>query len=319
MASLLCEPEINLEGTGNNILHVIKQEQVSDQGILAPFADPLNNPDKRRSISYLFGTPERYELLYSYMRTLHDNVDGGVFKGMVVVCDNRLLGDFCVGMEKEEYPKLSELSLDSVIASAFIPKGKKLTAWNQDNFKGHAYGPFVGRVVHGLVAGFDTWQSLKIEATNENIDEQVRFCEKEDMDPYELCDSVKQFAKTQWLQSYHGSNWESKTIKSLYVPAGLRITGLQFGKGQGFGKFYGPQLVTKLCYPNTEKSFSHAFIVKTTGRETSFDGSPKDARKMVQFCFEENLHGYCIRDDTSRSSLEVVSEWDYVSKVLSKK
>ena len=313
MASLLSEPEINLEGTGNNILHMIKQEQVRDQGILAPFADPLNNPDKRRSISYLFGTPERYELLYSYMRTLHDNVDGGVFKDMVVVCDNRLLGDFCVGMEEEEYPKLSELSLDKVITSAFIPKGKKLTAWNQDNFKGHEYGPYIGRVVHGLVAGSDKWKSLKIEATNEDIDKHVRFCEKEDMDPYELCDSMAEIVGHRHfndLDNYHGTNWFKKTIKSIYVPVGIQIYAVIFqhgGGGESFGIIFGPQFVSKVCYP-TAKRFAQAINVKSLSDLKSFDGTTKDARKMVQFCDEDDLQGHCIRNDMSKSSLERVSE-----------
>lgn len=290
---------------------MIKQEQISDQAIVAPFADPLNNPDHRRAISYLFGTPEKYALLYTYMKTLHDSLDGGVFKDMVVVCNERLLGDFCVPMEETEYPKLSEHSLDNVITSAFIPKGKQLRAWNKDGFQGQEYGPFVGRVVHGLVAGFDTWKSLKIETTNENIDEQVRFCEKEDMDPYELCDSMKEIAGNEQFNemiNYHGTNWVKKTIRSLYVPTGLLVHGAQFGDGGGghsFGTIFGPQLVSKICYP-TEKRFSHGLSVKgIKGFKSIVDGSPIDARKMVQFCDENDLQGYCIRDQRSRSELRV--------------
>ena len=312
IASLLSEPEVNLVGTGNNFLKIVKEKQISDKDLFAPFADPLNYPRNRRTISYLFGTPHNYEVLYSYMTTLHNNVQGGIFKDMVVVCNDRLLGDYCVPMDQSEYPKLSELSLDKVIASAYIPKGKKLTAWDQDNFNGHEYGPFVGRIVHGLVGGFDKWKSLKVEATNDDIDNQARFCEKEDMDPYELCDSIKPhdgpeyFPILQEMRNHHGTNWEKKTIKSLYVPKGLFLAGSQFQGGQSFGQVYGPQLVSKVCYSGRKNA--DALICKTTEGIKSFDGSPKDARKMVQFCDQEDLQGFCIRDDKSKSSLAVVSQ-----------
>ena len=189
----------------------------------------------------------------------------------------------------------------------------KLTAWNEDDFKGHAYGPFVGRVVHGLVAGYDTWKSLKIEETNENIDEHVRFCEKEDMDPCGMCDSMKEIVGPEHfndLDNYHGTNWAKKSINSLYVPIGLLVHGAQSQKGGGgesFGTFFGPQLVSKVCYP-TAKRFANALSVKDIKGYKNLDGTPIDARKLVQLCDERDLQGHCIRVLRSKSSLERVSE-----------
>ena len=316
MASLLSEPEINLESTGNNLLHLIKKEQESDRAVIGPYADPLNNPEKRHAIALLFGSPETYSLLNTYLRTLHDVVDGDIFRDFVVVCDNRMLGDACSGLETKEYNNLADISWDDMIASMYIPRGKEVTAWEDPDFTGRELGPFVGPVVHGLVPCHDKWSSMKIKNTTDTIDEQVRFCEKENMDPNGLCDSAKPSDKVIFLtknvrEDYHGTDWGYK-IKSLYVPAGLNISGydtsLRGPNAVQFGPYYGPQRVNKVCSRDSKLWDSIAVFV-TKGEKNAENeeiAPPKDARRMVQFCDGENLKGMCLRDDETRKSLKKV-------------
>eukprot|EP00112_Aurelia_sp_Birch-Aquarium-sp1_P001430 Seg1153.6 transcript_id=Seg1153.6/GoldUCD/mRNA.D3Y31 product="hypothetical protein" protein_id=Seg1153.6/GoldUCD/D3Y31 len=317
MASLLSEPEINLLSTGNNLLHLIKKEQESDKAVIGPYADPLNNPEKRRAIALLFGSPATYSLLNAYMRTLHDVVDGEIFRDFVVVCDNRMLGDFCSGLETKEYKKLSDVSWNDIIASIYIPRGKEVTAWVHNDFQGDALGPFVGPVVHGLVPSHDQWSSMKIVDTTDNIEEQVRFCASENMNPDGLCDSTKPSNRLIWLtgggrRNFHGTDWGNK-IKSLYVPAGLNISGYDSSGSSSvadqFGPYYGPQRVNKVCSNAANKLWDSIAVFVTKG-ETDAEGKeitpPKDARRMVQFCVEENLKGMCLRDDETRKSLKKV-------------
>ena len=143
MASLLSElselkpTQAHLKTTGNNILHIIKKEQENDKAILAPFADPVNQKEKRYTIAILYTTIEEYKVLNSYMQTLHEKKDGikktgdtnvvggSIFKEYVLGCVDQMLQGICVRFDTtEEYKKLSEIDMDKKFFICVHTQGK---------------------------------------------------------------------------------------------------------------------------------------------------------------------------------------------------
>ena len=316
MASLLSElselkpTQAHLKTTGNNILHIIKKEQKNDKAILAPFADPLNHKQKRYTIAILYANSEEYKVLNSYMQTLHEKkngmkktgdsngVGGSIFKDYVLGCEHRMLQGICVRFATAtEYKKLSDIEMASKISSVFIPRGRLIKAWQGHDFSGLELGPFIGHVVHGQVAGEDSWKSLKVESTTDSIDTHVRFCENENMNPSLMCDSTDVIEKVYLgptargrdTDNVHGSSWNNK-ISSIYVPAGKSVSGYEReGSKKIFGPYYGPQLVKKVC-TSSDSKWGVMHIMHAVQ-------DADDANKMVLFCDEVDLKGRCYRDN----------------------
>ena len=317
MASLLSElselkpSQAHLKTTGNNILHIIKKEQENDKAILAPFADPLNHKQKRYTIAILYTTIEEYNVLNSYMQTLHEKkngikktgdanvVGGSVFKDYVLGCEHRMLQGICIRFASTtEYKKLSDIEMASKISSVFIPRGRLIKAWQGDDFSALELGPFIGPVVHGQVVGEDSWKSLKVESTTDSIDTHVRFCENENMNASKRCDSLDVVEKVYLAPSVRGrdtdkihgsSTWNNK-ISSIYVPSGKMVAGsVSDTSGEVFGPYFGPQLVKKVCTSSNSKwNIMHIMHARPDA---------DDANKMVLFCDEVDLKGRCFRDN----------------------
>ena len=296
----------DLTGVANNVLNMVKKEQIADKDVLQFLVDPMNNPDKRLIIAELINSPQKYETLNDYLHTLNSKVEGTVFKKQVVACSGPNLRCDCRAFEVGYYDDLKMSSnkdnWNEKIQSLFIPFKMKVNAYTETRSGGKTLGPYYGPIVHGKIFESGKWSSLDVKIADgdgEDGTKMVRICEAEYMKSTGYCDLIPlpEFrTKTIQMNNFHGSSWSSIVVNSIYVPKGYRVMGVAQNAKHISGWSYGPITVNKRCNGSQYGQYKKLFVEKTT----------KDTSRMVTFCDEENLNGRCYKDDKSRNHLITV-------------
>ena len=296
----------DLTGVANNVLNMVKKEQIADKDVLQFLVDPMNNPDKRLIIAELINSPQKYETLNDYLHTLHKKVDGTVFKKKVVACSGPNLRCDCRAFKVGRYDDLKMSSdqdnWNDKIRSLFIPFKMKVHAHTDAWSGGKNLGPYYGPIVHGKIFESGRWSTLRVENTEgdgEDGTKMVRICEAEYMKSIGYCDLIPLPRHTETIQmnNFHGSNWSSVVVNSIYVPKGYKVKGIAENVKYISGWSYGPITVNRRCSGSQYGKFKKLVIKKIF----------KDTSRMVMFCDEENLNGRCYKDDKSRNHLITVS------------
>ncbi|XP_002156857.2 uncharacterized protein LOC100215884 isoform X1 [Hydra vulgaris] len=130
------------------------------------------------------------------------------------------------------------------ILSISIPESVQVWLYTEENYKGTAYGPFIGANTIDKVCGGAKTKSMKVSNSDKKSSEMVKICRGASFS--QMCDFIETNAYPNLV--IHGCYWhnEGTKIKSMRVPGGLAVymwTGENY-KGRPIGPYFGPVSVS---------------------------------------------------------------------------